>query len=203
MKRFLPRFFSIVFHPLLAVFYSVLLIFYSGHYHWLVDIEMFFAVLLIFFALTFVLPAILIPFLYYQQVIPDLFLKGHKSRFPVYLSITVLYVISFFLMNRFAFPALLKNIMMAGTVIISVITIIGWFYNISTHTTAMGTLTGLCLFLGMQIENSFVTELIVFFIISGIIASSRLLLGYHKPHEVYTGFLLGFTGIIASLFVLS
>ena len=203
MRLFLPRFFSILFHPMLTVFYAVLLIFYSGHYHWLLDSQMLYALLIIFFALTFVLPLIIIPFLYYQQFIPDLLLKNHKSRFPAYLSVAILYLISSILMYKFSFPLLLKNIMIISTAIVVIITITNKIYHISTHAISVGVLTGLLLFMGMQYNTPLKIEIMILFLLSGIVSSSRLALGYHKPHEIYTGFAGGFVIMLAGMFLLT
>ncbi|MGC9331981.1 MAG: hypothetical protein ACP5DZ_08930 [Bacteroidales bacterium] len=203
MKRFLPRFFSILFHPLLTVFYAVLLIFYSGYYHWVLDPQMFYALLSIFFLLTFVLPLIIIPFLYYQQLIPDLLLKNSESRFPAYLSVAILYLVSSFLIYKFSFPLLIKNIMIISTAIVVIITITNKIYHISTHAISVGVLTGLVLFMGIKYNIAFHTEIMILFLVSGVVSSSRLALGYHKPHEVYTGFIGGFVIMLAGMFLLT
>ncbi|MFO7790045.1 MAG: hypothetical protein ACQES1_06780 [Bacteroidota bacterium] len=191
MKKFLPRFFSVVFHPLLSLFYAALLIFHSGHYSRFIDTELVFAVLLIFLILTAVLPAILMPFLYYQRTIPDLRLRERKSRLSVYVLMLILYVINSFLLYRFAFPDLFRDVMLSGTIILGIVSVVSLFYHVSAHTVAIGGLTGLCMFMNIQFNVDLRLEFIILFLLSGIIGSSRLALAYHKPHEIYTGFILG------------
>ncbi len=202
MNRFFPRLFSILFHPLLTVFYSVLLIFYSGNYGWLLDSQMLFSLLIIFFALTVVLPLLVIPFLYYQQLIPDLLLKNPQSRFPAYISIAILYLVSSMLMCKFTFPEHLKNIMIISTAIVFIVTLINKIYHISSHAISVGVLTGLLFFLGIQYNVTLKTEIMILFLVSGSVISSRLALGYHKPHEVYTGFAGGFGIVLSGMFLL-
>lgn len=163
---------------------------------------MLFSLLIIFFALTVVLPLLVIPFLYYQQLIPDLLLKNPQSRFPAYISIAILYLVSSMLMCKFTFPEHLKNIMIISTAIVFIVTLINKIYHISSHAISVGVLTGLLFFLGIQYNVTLKTEIMILFLVSGSVISSRLALGYHKPHEVYTGFAGGFGIVLSGMFLL-
>lgn len=97
---------------------------------------------------------------------------------PIYY----LYILSLVLVNVFVFAISLN-------------------YNISLYMVYAGSLVGyiagLCLFFHYRL----IYVLIGIVIFSGFAASSRLILGKHKPSEVYSGFLLG-VGLLLLVLVL-
>ena len=74
---------------------------------------------------------------------------------------------------------------------------ISYFWKISIHMAGMGGITGLLFMLCHQLDcNLFVPiSLAIFF--SGLVGSSRLIAGSHKPAQIYVGYLLGLATMLA------
>lgn len=194
--------FSWIFHPLAAAFLSCFIVFLSGHYLTFINNKLISTILFIFFILTYVLPAIIIPLLYYQKVVPDLQFKERKSRPVIYFSVWIIYALSTFLMHHFQFPSLLQNLMLSYTILLTLVLIISLFFHLSVHTAAMGGIAGVVLFLSVFYNVDLRIEMIFILLLSGIIASARIYLSYHKPYQVYASFLLGFSSLMISMFVI-
>ena len=76
-------------------------------------------------------------------------------------------------------------IMLSGFMIVT----IRW--KISMHMTAIGGLCGFLLVWGMNYQGDVRNAFILFLLLSGILATSRLYLKKHTPLQVYLGFLFG------------
>ena len=55
----------------------------------------------------------------------------------------------------------------------------------------IGGLTGLIFALSFHLEINFLVPIISVVLISGILGTSRLLIGAHKPSQIYSGYFLG------------
>ncbi|MFP4664781.1 MAG: hypothetical protein ACLFM1_10175 [Bacteroidales bacterium] len=201
MRLFPARLISWVFHPLLSPLFACILVFLSGHYLRYIDSALIFSILLIFFTITFALPALLLPLLYYQQLIKDLNMPGRKSRPVVYLSTLILYATSSFLMYRFEFPDLLEKLMLSYTILLAVLTMLSLFYKASAHTAAVGSLAGLVLFLSLYYNMDLRLTFSGLILIAGLSGSARIVLRYDNLQQVSAGFLLGFAGMPLLLWI--
>jgi len=63
--------------------------------------------------------------------------------------------------------------------------------KISLHTAAIGGLIGFIIYFSYYYKINLIILLVVFFLISGLIASSRLRLHAHNTREVFLGFIIG------------
>ncbi|REE83221.1 hypothetical protein BX611_0506 [Lutibacter oceani] len=63
--------------------------------------------------------------------------------------------------------------------------------KISLHTAAIGGLIGFLIYYSYYYQINLIPALVVLFILSGFIASSRLRLKAHTPKEVFLGFFIG------------
>lgn len=200
--RNISKIFSWIFHPLLSPFIATVIVLFSGYYLQLFQANLVFTILFIFFIMTFAMPSIIIPLFYYQKLIPDLFLKKRKYRTKVYLTVFVIYAVSFYLMNRFQFPVLLEKTMISYTITLFILSLISFFAHLSAHSAGTGALTGIVLFLIIKYNTGMELFLSALLIISGFVLTSRMILGYHKAFEVYFGYILGLSVMIAAMFVL-
>jgi hypothetical protein len=87
--------------------------------------------------------------------------------------------------------------MMLGSCIAIVLAFIGNIaLKISLHTLGMGCLISVavsCVFISY---TNMVLWLMLCFIIAGLVGSARLFLQEHEPQEVFSGYLLGFLGMM-------
>ena len=108
----------------------------------------------------------------------------------VYLSIIIFQFVSLD-PNNFI-PSIIKLYVMSIAFTILILLLSLRYIKISIHMCALGSLLAL-LFMYYKDQIGFSPYLIpAWFIISGIVGTSRLILESHQPKEIYLGFLLGF-----------
>lgn len=188
---------SVLFHPLLITSIACIIIFNSGHYISLLDSQLKMSVYYIFIIMTFIIPALLIPALYYLNFIKSLALDEKNDRIAVLLVVGIIYAVSLFFMYKVNFPDILLNIMLSATASLFTCLIISSFYKISLHACGIGGLTALPFFLFLEYGIEIRHFLFLSFIVSGLVTTSRLITKQHTPSQVYLGWLCGF--IIAFL----
>jgi hypothetical protein len=202
MQKLPAKLISWLFHPLIIPFLGSALVLLSGHYLVFFSTKLVSSILLIFFAFTFALPLLLLPLLYYQRLIPDLSLKNNTKRRYVYLIVLIIYTISAFLMHYVEFPQLLRQLMLAYAFLAAGLILLSFLVRISVHTAAIASLSALTFALILRYDMELHLLFLAGILLSGIIASSRLALKYHKPWEVYLGFVYGFAGMLLIMLTL-
>ncbi len=186
------NFFSWIFHPLLAASIACIVVFNSGHYISLIENHAKTSIYLIFFIMTFLIPSMFIPVLYYFNMITKMEMDTKKDRIFSLFIIGIMYSISFIFMSRAHFPEILTKIILSSVASVFVCLVTSFFYKLSLHSCGTGGLTGFIFYLALFQELNVKLFLILIVIISGIVSSSRLYLGKHNQLQVYMGWLLGF-----------
>ncbi len=192
LYRSFAQIISYAFHPLLMTSLAVIILFNSGHYLSVVNAGIRDTIYSIFFILTFVLPALFIPVLFYFRIITKLEIDIRKERLLPLLSTTIIYALAFYFMKKVSMPPILTRLVFSSIVVLVLSTAITSFWKVSLHLTSLGGLLGFVIYLGI---NSNLNVLLVGFIIiliSGLVGASRLYLQRHNPCQVYAGFLIGF-----------
>lgn len=184
---------SIVLHPLIIPTISCIVIFNSEHYISVLDTGIKLSIYLIFFIMTFLLPALFIPVLYYFKVISNIQMNEKKDRSFSLIVTGLMYVVSYYFMSRVAMPDILLKIVLATSVSIVISIFISFFYKISLHSLGIGGLVGFAVFLFTNYNIDMRLYLILFIIASGIIGSARLYLNKHKVNQIFIGWLVGFS----------
>ncbi len=202
MQKLPAKLISWLFHPLIIPFVGAALVLLSGHYLVFFSTKLVSSILLIFFAFTFALPVLLFPLLYYQRLIPDLSLRYTPKRRYVYLIVLIIYTISAFLMHYVEFPQLLRQLMLAYAFLTAGMILLSYFVRISVHTAGVASFTALAFALIMRYGMDLHLMFLAGVVLSGFIGSSRLALNYHKPWEVYLGFVYGFAGMLLIMLTL-
>lgn len=197
--RKLAQIISYTFHPLLMSSIAVLILYNSGHYLSVTNAAIRDTIYSIFIILTFILPAMFIPVLYYFRIISKLEIDLRKERLLPLISISIIYSLGYYFMQRVNMPPVLLSLIQSSIAVLIVSTVITVFWKISLHTTALGGLLAFVIFIG--IENNLNVTLIGFIIIliSGLVASSRLYLERHNSSQVYLGFLTGLIVVFLSM----
>ncbi len=184
------RIISYVFHPLLFSFIGTFLYLVLTPIHMAKKQE--YLILSIVFISTYILPVFLLMFLKKIKMIESYHLKQVEERkFPIL----------FFILLSILLGKMLLNIKIANVLAYSFFAIaialsaayLFLFLRIKTslHTLGIGGVLGFILILSLHYQMNFNWILALLFIISGLIAVSRLKLEAHTPKEVYLGFLLG------------
>ncbi|MEW5845481.1 MAG: hypothetical protein AB1777_04350 [Bacteroidota bacterium] len=191
---------SVILHPILATTYIFIVIFSSNSFVAFLPIK-YKLMLTVFVTInTVILPLLLLVLLRRLNIVHDYKLRSNRERiFPLAISILP-FLFTIFLFTRLQVPIVLVKILQAGIYILMVSAVISYFWKISLHLTGMGGITGFLLASALQGNQSAVPIFTVSIVLSGFLASARLIKGEHNPAQVYAGFLVGFT-LVFLLFI--
>ena len=117
---------------------------------------------------------------------------GQRERRMVPYVISILcYFTCFYIMNILHLPHMLTSILMVALIIQILCAIINVWWKISTHTAAIGGVTGSLLAFSLLFNFNPMWWLCLTLIVSGMVGSSRMILRQHSLEQVTSGFFLG------------
>lgn len=198
----LARAISYTFHPLMMASLAVIIVFNSGHYLSVVNADIRDTIYSIFIILTFILPAMFIPILYYFGIISKLEIDKRKERLLPLISVIIMYSLAYYFMQRVSMPPFLLRIILLSIIIIALCFLITLFWKISFHLCGLGALMGFIIYVGhtSNLQVLFFGFLVI--LASGMVGSAKLYLNRHTPLQIYLGFAIGFIASYVSLMLL-
>lgn len=128
--------------------------------------------------------------------------KKEDRNLPFIFTIIFYYGAYYMLKNNEGIPAIYLILMLVSTLMIIVVFFVNLKYKISIHSLSIGALNGLLIGVAYRFQLDLSYTIVFSILIAGIIAFSRLALGAHRSSEIYTGFLIGFLGLILLFFFL-
>ena len=148
-------------------------------------------VLTLVYAMTILLPTLLIhTYRNYQGwTSKELGVKEHRM-IPYIISI-LCYFLCFYVMNIFHMPAFMGSIVVAALFIQIVCAIINIWWKISTHTAAIGGFFGALTALSLIFDFNPLWWLCLVLLLAGLVGTSRMILRQHTLAQVVMGFLTG------------
>ncbi|KPK87532.1 MAG: hypothetical protein AMS27_02215 [Bacteroides sp. SM23_62_1] len=186
---------SILFHPLLMPSLGFLILFNSGTYLSYLPAEYKKMILLIVILCTLVIPISMIPFFLYQKIIFSVQMSERRERFvPLILSF-LLFLFCYYLLMRLQIPPPYKAFSLGCMVSVLAAFIITSKWKISAHMIGNGGITGLITYLIFYLQINLEIYLIIIIVVAGLTGAARMILDAHKPSEIYSGFIVGFTVI--------
>lgn len=188
----LSNIFSGIFLPLLIPTYAYALALWTTPFSQAPERVRFMSSMIIF-AITALIPLAIILFLMRKGKVADVSINNPRERKIPYLVTILCYLVS--ALYLWLMPRWLPMFFVGAAVAAFIASLITFRYKISAHTTSMGGLCALIIFIGV---NHLSTVLILPWIsagilISGAVGSARVFLGRHTPSQVYSGWLLGLT----------
>ena len=219
MLKIFANLVSIIFHPLyiLTYAYGLLLLinpFQFANYSKTEQGIFFISMVMV----SAVIPIIGVLMMRFLGLIDGLEMKNRSDRIGPFIIIGVCYLwLTVNFINSSQISDFLTTFMLGATISLFLGFIINIFEKISLHTIGMGGLIAGYLILinhysygaasfvwaGTEYTIHLMLIFVVLIIISGLVGTSRLILGAHLPREVYGGFLVGLLGqVIAMRFIL-
>lgn len=204
MERKMAEGVSIIFHPVLIPFYGSLLLFYNDAYlSLLLSSKSRLIILAVIFALTCLVPMLMIFFIKRAGYISSFRIEKRKER-PIPFLITGFSIyLAYMLIKSFEIPGYYSLFLLGAALLVVIALGINYFWKISIHLLALGGLTGLLIAIApfrFGVDQIFIYLLIL---ISGITGSARLRVSTHQSAQVYGGYLTGmvFMFSLVKLFV--
>lgn len=192
------RVLSVIFTPFYLPLVSTTLLFFFSYLtllHWQYKVFIFGMVYLF----TIFLPTMLIHLYMRYQGWSILKLISREGRMVPYVISISSYFFCFYLMKLFHFPHFLSIIILAALFIQIVCAITNIWFKISTHTAAIGGITGGLLAYAEIFAFNPLWWLCLCLLVGGLVGTGRMMLRQHSLHQVVYGFLVG---AIVSFFVI-
>lgn len=149
------------------------------------------------------LPVSIIPVLFYIRHINNLNIDEKRERIIPLFFTTICFYIGYNIISRYSHSQLINLFMLSTTIIVVVIMLTSIFWKISLHMTGIGGITGLIIILSYLYRADLIFLLCAAILISGIIASARLVIGSHNLLQIIAGYLLGFVGVLGLIWYFS
>ena len=189
LKKILP-FFSYVFHPIFIPILAALFYFIIGIKYY--NSPQIFLVLVQILVLTVVIPMLLYLILYLTKRVKSLVVANVKQRrFPLFVNMLLICILLFKSSLSLYFPHLYLFFWGELFTVFLALILVLLHHKASLH---MAGITGITMFtinLSILLKTSFLPYIIIFVLLSGIVATSRLYMKAHTPKELCTGTLIG------------
>lgn len=147
--------------------------------------------LLMFYLFTVFLPTALIRFYWRYQGWTLIELGSRERRAIPYVISIFSYLLCYYIMAATHVPHFMGSILIAALVIQVACAIINLFIKISTHTAAIGGVTGALLAFSVIFSFNPVWWLCIVLLLAGMVGTSRMILRQHSLRQVVLGYLAG------------
>lgn len=144
-----------------------------------------------FWLFTIFLPTMLIRLYRHYQGWSRFEIGSRERRVIPYVISIVSYLLCYYIMAAVHVPHFLGTILIASLVIQVVCAMVNLFVKISTHTAAIGGVTGALLAFSLIFGFNPVWWLCPVLIIAGLLGTCRMVLRQHSLHQVIIGYLVG------------
>jgi len=213
------RVFSFVFHPLFVLTYMTLILLWTNPFSFgwrhVAEAD---TLLIIMIMTTITLPGLAVLMMKALGWVDTFELKTQTERIGPFLVAGVMYL-SLYLHVTHAetFPVSLRIAVLGTLISLWGCFFINMFMKVSLHATGMGGLVAIALLTkwvfgydeaqiglpgGANLVVPVNTLLYIIILIAGIVCTSRLIVKAHERRDIYAGFILGFTSIMISWFIL-
>ena len=151
---------------------------------------------------TFLLPSVIILFMYFQGIISSLQMENKKDRTLPFFTISVFYYFTYYFLSGYALPQVFFNILLGAFILSLAVMAVSYFWKISAHTAGLGGLAGCLWALGLRVQIDFTILFTVIILLAGIAGWARLKLKAHSQAQIYCGFAAGLLISFISVFYL-
>jgi hypothetical protein len=192
---------SYLFHPILMPSLGLLIILNSGTYLALLDPAAKRAIMFVMALGTLVFPLMMLPILQYRSlVMKDGQASTKGEQLVPQVVILILYIITFVYFKRLPLNQVIHAYVLSVIVTFFIVLILNLRFRISIHSAALGGVTGLIFALIFLYETPLQGLLMLSFLASGLVGSSKLAQGDHWG-GVLSGFLLGLGIVMLTILV--
>lgn len=190
--------FTTIFHPLLIPTLGIFILFHLNTY-----IAFSVApgarrfIILIVFINTAIAPVLSFLIMKKTGYIRDFSLKERSERILPLLVATALFFITYYMLRQLPLPSLVYFYVISATLLILLTMMVSFFWKISIHMVSLGGFTGFLIITSLLLRTDISWLIILAFMASGLTGSSRLILKAHTPAQVYAGFIMGISSMMA------
>ena len=206
IARWIAQFISVVFHPLfipvIVTWYLVYL--QTGLFTGYSATEKQMVLIRVGYNTIF-FPALTVVLLKAVGFLKNIYLKTQRERIIPYIATNIFYFWTYLVLkNHEGTPTVLTSFILGIFLAYSLALIANIYFKISMHGLGVGAFTGvmlLLIFTGFPF-TIFLPAMVVF-VLTGVVATSRLIVSNHTPFEIYTGILIGILCQLIGYFVVA
>ncbi len=195
---FAARVVSSIFTPFYLPIVGLVILFLFSYLNMLPNAYKLFALLLVYI-FTALLPTFLIRMYRNYQGWTPIQLGIRERRIVPYVISILCYFTCFYIMNMRNMPHLMSSILMAALIVQVLCALINVWWKISTHSAAIGGVTGGLLAFSMIFNFNPVWWLCVLLALAGMVGTSRMILRQHTLSQVVCGYFLGVLAAFISI----
>ena len=195
---------SVLFHPLLMVFYAVLIVLYPFEYGVLNNVQMQWILIGLIFLFSFIMPVLFILIMRMFRIVTSITVDKKEERIYPYAFTSVFYLFIWYMFSSLKiFEGVPAKAFLFGSIAIFLVLLVNFKLKISAHTLAMTAICGLVLRLVYHYNELHQLLLLLLCIfLSGLVASARLYLKAHTWNEITLAAVLGFfLGLLGPVFL--
>lgn len=193
--------FTTLFHPLLIPTLGIFILFQLNTYiAFSIAPEARRFIIAIVFINTAIAPVLSFLIMKKTGYIKDFSLSERSERILPLLVAAALFFITYYMLRQLPLPSLVYFYVISATLLLLLTMMVSFFWKISIHMVALGAFTGFLIITTLLLRTDINWLIILAFMASGLTGSSRLVLKVHTPAQVYAGFLMGISTMMA-LFV--
>jgi hypothetical protein len=200
MRKLAP-FIAYLFHPLIMPSLGLLILLNSGTYLSLLDPAAKRAILFVMVLGTLVFPLMMLPILYYRNLVSSYKDATREERLLPQIIILVLYIITFVYFQRLPLSRVIHAYVLSAALVLLLVMLLNLRFHICIHSAALGGLTGLIIALIFLYQTPLQGVLMLSLLAAGLTGSSRLSMGTNRWWEVLAGYLLGFCLVLATILI--
>jgi hypothetical protein len=202
MENKIAKIISYLFHPLLMLLFGLIILFNLNSYiSLMLSLQGKLYILAIAFISGVIFPLSFMFFLLKTKVIKSFALETKEERTIPYLMTGIFYYFIFYLFKEINLPPLFYVFVLNSTLVILITLLINFWWKISAHMIAIGSLIGALLGISFKFDINLIFIIALLLFISGLIGFSRLKLNAHNNAQIYCGFFLGLSCMV-TLFIL-
>jgi len=186
---------SVLLHPLVMPLAGLSILFFSGSYVSFLPIEAKKLILILFASGTLILPALMIPLIYFRGTL--MMEKQNERNIPLALTF-IFYLLTYILFLKVPVYNFLHNFMLGALLSVLASLIINLRWKISIHMIGLGGITAFLLISAFTRQINVMPWILVSILASGIAGTARLYLNSHTPGQIYMGYFAGILIMSAS-----
>jgi hypothetical protein len=183
---------SVLLHPLLMPTYVYLMISSFSMHPATRIAQVRLSLTLLFLITTFLIPLMVVLILKTVGLIRSLEMHGRSERTLPLLLTAIIYYFSFRYIQRFGLPAEYSLMLLGATSMILMAMFLNLRWKISLHMMGIGGVAGILHGMAGHFPDVVFISTVAVIAMAGLLGSSRLFAGSHKPAEIYSGFISGY-----------
>lgn len=184
---------SYIFHPLFIPVYTAVFLMYwhPVAFAGVKDATKLKDLFIILFNLV-LLPGFTVFLLWRLRFIDNMYLRTQKERLIPYAATMIFYFWGWYIFRNFSdVPPLLNQFLLGTFITIIAAWLMNIYFKVSMHGLAMGGLFFFILLVSVDHEGASGVYLVIATLLTGLVATSRLIVSDHLPGDVYVGLFAG------------